>query len=204
MMASMRLTKWLAILMVVSFSLPGCLDVECIDAPLAKGERQSKAYYHVGSAQSGSIDASYDLVGDTQTWNCCAVSGPVDDGGGPVDGASTIVGYYFAVEAPSEPPHYFNNASAAEEGLNVTLHGTNYSSHDYPPPPVVDVSGPCYDTAYVKTHSDWYRVDGTDYWGLFVQETVIDFDNDDDAAVMYEANKTVDVFVVMLTTYYDP
>ena len=32
--------------------------------------------------------------------------------------------------------------------------------------------------------------DGTDYWGLFVQESVIDFDDDDDAAVMYEANKT--------------
>ena len=29
-------------------------------------------------------------------------------------------------------------------------------------------------------------------------------DDDDDAAVIYEANKTVDVFVVMLTTYYDP
>ena len=56
----------------------------------------------------------------------------------------------------------------------------------------------------MKTHADWYRVDGTDYWGLFVQESVIDFDDDGDAAVMYEANKTVDVFVVMLTTYYDP
>lgn len=204
MMAGMRLTKWLAILMVVSFALPGCLDVECMDAPLAKGESQRKIFFDVGSAQSGSIDASYGIVDDTQTWNCCAVSGPVDDGRGPVDGASTIVGYYFAVEAPSEPPYYFSNSSAAEDGLNVTLHGTNYSSHDYPPAPVVDVSGPCHDTAYVKTHADWYGVDGTEYWGLFIQETVIDFDNDDDAAVMYEANKTVDVFVVMLTTYYDP
>ncbi|MEC8106789.1 MAG: hypothetical protein VX115_03505, partial [Candidatus Thermoplasmatota archaeon] len=98
----------------------------------------------------------------------------------------------------------FDNASAAEEGLNVTLHGTNYSSKDYPPAPVREVSGPCYDTAYVKTNADWYEVDGTEYWGLFIQETVIDFDNDDDAAVMYEANKTVDVFVVMLRTYFSP
>ena len=200
----MRLTKWLAILMVVMFSLPGCLDTECMDAPLAKGERQFKLFYHIGSAQSGSIDASYDIVDDTQTWNCCAVSGPVDDGRGPVDGASTIVGYYFAVEAESEPPHYFNNASAAEEGLNVTLHGTNYSSKDHSRPPVPEVTGPCYDTTYVKTHSDWYEVDGTEYWGLFIQETVIDFDDGGDPAVMYEANKTVDVFVVMLTTHYNP
>ena len=56
----------------------------------------------------------------------------------------------------------------------------------------------------MKTHADWYEVDGTEYWGLFIQETVIDFDDGGDAAVMYEANKTVDVFVVMLRTNYNP
>ena len=192
----MRMIHWVALLMVASISLSGCAqDNRCA----TYGMSQSSEFFHVGNGSSGTIDASYDSESENKTWNCCNDSVYFgDSGSGPVHGTSMIVGYLFGIELEDE-----YDSAPRDNGLNVTLHEANYSSDEIQEQPQVEVSGECFLGELTwKTQTGMFTHNGTLYWGLAIEENVIDFDDGGDAAVLFEANATVEVFVIMKKTSY--
>lgn len=110
----------------------------------------------------------------------------------PVQGNTFILGYIFAV--PTE------NGLAEQQGLNITLHGTNYSTDELETRSSGEIGGTCFFGELLwSNHQGLFVKDGASYWGLFIEETVVDFTNGGDANVPYEANASVEVFMVMKT-----
>lgn len=182
--------KMLAVLVTVAFALSGCVqeDGRCA----TYGASSHIDFYHVASGENSTIDASWSGEGENETWNCCNVSRKVGSSMDPVQGNTFILGYIFAV--PTE------NGLAEQQGLNITLHGTNYSTDELETRSSGEIGGTCFFGELLwSNHQGLFVKDGASYWGLFIEETVVDFTNGGDANVPYEANASVEVFMVMKT-----
>lgn len=188
----MRSNTVLCLTVALFFLLPGCLGSD--DRCATYGASQSVDFYAVSAGASGLIDASYSTEGENKTWNCCDVDVGYDDGViGPI--SWSIVGYIFAIEVED------SEWKGGETTLNVSLHGSEYDSEDYPPRPDAELRGDCFlGTLTWTTHQGLFTHENTSYWGFFVEDNVTDFENGGDDAVPYEASISVEVFVVMKQT----
>lgn len=183
--------KLLAVLVTVVFALPGCVQDDGSCATYGAGEKTD--FYHVGSGESGTIDASWSSDGENETWNCCNVSRSVGSSTGPVQGGTAILGYIFGIAT--------EEVQTEQQDFNITLHGTNYSTDELEPRPSGEIGGSCFFGELTwSNHRGTFTHDGASYWGLFIEETVVDFANGGDANVAYEANASVEIFVVMKTS----
>ena len=122
--------KLLAVLVTVAFALPGCVQDDGSCAAYGAGEKTD--FYHVGSSGKAPLTLHGAVTARTKHGIAAMSHGPL----APVQDLSkgaVILGYIFGIAT--------EEMQTEQQALNITLHGTNYSTDELEPRPSREIGG---------------------------------------------------------------